>query len=94
MLSDKAEMDRRIKACKDALNELDNGLCERNFPFFEKIYPSVTNFVFFKTSRAREIFEYLLSRSIAVRFMGDYLRITAGSSEENSALMKALLDFK
>ena len=94
MLSDKAEMDRRIKACKDALNELDNGLCERNFPFFETIYSSVTNFVFIKTSKAREIFEYLLSRSIAVRLMGNYLRITAGSTEENKALMKALLGFK
>lgn len=94
MLSDKGEMNRRIKACKDALNELDGGLCERNFPFFETIYPSVTNFVFIKTAKAREIFEYLLSQSIAVRYMGDYLRITAGSTEENKALIKALSEFK
>ena len=87
-------MERRIGACINALNELDNGLCEKNFPFLEKIYPSVTNFLFIKTSKAREIFEYLLSRSIAVRQMGDHLRITAGSSEENMALMRALLDFK
>lgn len=94
MLSDKGEMNRRIKACKDALNELDNGLRERNFPFFETVYPSVTNFVFIKTAKAREIFEYLLSQSIAVRYMGDYLRITAGSTEENKALIKALSEFK
>lgn len=94
MLSDKGEMNRRIKACKDALNELDGGLCERNFPFFETIYPSVTNFVFIKTAKAREIFEYLLSQSIAVRYMGDFLRITAGSTEENKALIKALAGFK
>ena len=94
LLNDTNEMERRIQACRNALNELDNGLCERNFPFFEKIYPSVTNFLFIKTSKAREIFEFLLSRSIAVRLMGDHLRITAGSSEENMALMKALLDFK
>lgn len=93
MLSDKAEMQRRIKACKDALSELYNGLCERNFSFFETIYPSVTNFVFIKTAKAREIFEYLLSQSVAVRYMGDYLRITAGSAEENKELMKALLGF-
>ncbi len=93
-LSDKKEMERRIKACKDALNELDNGLCEVNFPFFEMVYPSVTNFLFIKSSKAKEVFEYLLSQSIAVRYMGDYLRITAGSSEENKALMKALLGFK
>lgn len=94
MLSDRAEMTKRIKACKNALNELDNGLCERNFGFFETIYPSVTNFVFIKTSKAKEIFEYLLTQSIAVRLMGDYLRITAGSTEENTALMKVLLGFK
>lgn len=94
LLSDRKEMEKRIKACINALNELDNGLCERNFSFFETVYPSVTNFVFIKTSKAREIFEYLLSQSIAVRHMGDYLRITAGSSEENKALMRALLGFK
>lgn len=94
MLSDKGEMNRRIKACKDALNELDGGLCERNFPLFETVYPSVTNFVFIKTAKAREIFEYLLSQSIAVRYMGDYLRITAGSTGENKALIKALSEFK
>ncbi len=94
IISDKAEINRRIKACRDALWELDNGMCERNFPFFEKIYPSVTNFLFIKTDRAKEIFDYLLGRSIAVRFMGNYLRITAGSTEENTALLKALLGFK
>ena len=94
LLSDKKEMERRIKACVDALSELDNGLCERSFPFFEKIYPSVTNFLFIKTAKAKEIFEYLLTQSIAVRHMGDYLRITAGSSEENKVLLKALLEFK
>lgn len=94
VISDKAEINRRIKACKDALRELDNGICERNFPFFEKIYPSVTNFLFIKTDRAKEIFDYLLTQSIAVRLMGNFLRITAGSTEENTALLKALLNFK
>lgn len=93
-LSDIWEMERRIKACKDALQQLYNGLCEKNFPFFEKIYPSVTNFVFIKSSKAKEIFDYLLSCSIAVRYMGDYLRITAGSDEENKALINMLSDIK
>lgn len=94
VISDKAEIDRRIKACKDALRELDNGMCERNFPFFETIYPSVTNFLFIKTDKAKEIFDYLLTRSIAVRYMGKYLRITAGSYEENTTLFKALNEYK
>lgn len=103
MLSDKAEMDRRIKACKEAVKELqeilsqikiENGMFDTYFSYFKTVYHSVTNFVFVKTLKAREIFEYLLSQSIAVRHMGDYLRITAGSSEENEALMMALLGFK
>lgn len=93
LLSDKTEMQRRINACKAALNKLDNGICERNFSFFETVYPSVTNFLFIKTSKAKEIFEYLLSKSIAVRCMGDHLRITAGAAEENMALLKALNGF-
>lgn len=93
LISDIGKMNSRIEACRTALGELDKGLCERNFKFFETIYPSVTNFLFIKTSRSKEIFEFLLSKSIAVRLMGNYLRITAGSSEENMELLKALSSF-
>lgn len=59
---------------------------------FERVYPTVTNFVLVKTDRAQEIFEKLKTRSIVVRFMGDYLRITAGSPAENKRLLDALCD--
>ncbi len=89
-ISDSKEMKRRIEACITARKELYGDLNCRNYPFFETIYPSVTNFVFIKTSKAKEIFEYLLSNLIAVRYMGDYLRITAGNETENKALLTAL----
>lgn len=89
-ISDSKEMKRRIEACITARKELYGDLNCRNYPFFETIYPSVTNFVFIKTSKAKEIFEYLLSNSIAVRYMGYYLRITAGNETENKALLTAL----
>ncbi len=54
------------------------------------VYSSVANFVFVKTDRSREIWEYLKSRSIVVRLMGEYLRITAGTAEEVSAVLRAL----
>lgn len=92
-LKDKDEMNRRIKACRRSVKHLYNALIEAKFPFAEVIYPSVTNFVFIRTGKAKEVFEYLLSRFVAVRFMGDYIRITAGSDEENAALIKALKDF-
>ena len=56
----------------------------------EKVYDSVTNFVFIKTSLSREIYERLLESSISIRYMGSYIRITAGNPEENAAVVKAL----
>mgnify|MGYP003318475544 CR=1 FL=1 len=37
-----------------------------------------------------EGYEKLLEKSIAIRFMGNYIRITAGTNEENIAVVKAL----
>ena len=57
---------------------------------FDMVYPTTTNFVFIKTPCAQYIYEELLDRSIAIRCMGDYLRITAGSKVENEAVLDAL----
>ena len=57
------------------------------------VYPTKTNFVFVKTSFGKELFEFLKTRSIVIRYMGDYLRITAGSEEENTAVIGAIKDF-
>ena len=54
------------------------------------VYSSVANFVFMKTSCSREIWEYLKGRSIVVRLMGEYLRITAGTKDEVEAVLDAL----
>ena len=94
LLHDKQAAAEHIELCKAAKKELFDGIKELNIPYFEVIYPSVTNFVFIKTTSAREIFDYLLSKSIAVRYMGNYLRITAGSHEENKAVLSALKEFK
>ncbi len=45
-------------------------------------YPTKTNFVFIKTSAAKELWSFLKDNSIAVRLMGDFLRITAGTKAE------------
>lgn len=73
------------KELQEAVNEL-----ALKYTKFEKVYDSVANFVFIKTSAAKEIHEKLLERSIAVRYMGGYIRITAGSKEENKAVISAL----
>ena len=57
------------------------------------VYSSVANFVFVKTDRSRAIWEYLKSRSIVVRLMGEYLRITAGTADEVATVLRALGDY-
>lgn len=94
LLRDKQDMAKRIELCKAARTELYSGLKDLGASYFKTIYPSVTNFVFIKTSRAKEIFDFLLAKSIAVRCMGDHIRITAGSCEENKAVLEALKEFK
>ena len=57
------------------------------------VYSSVANFVFVKTDRAAEIWEFLKSKSIVIRLMGGYLRITAGTEAEVAATLAALNEF-
>ncbi|MBS7175809.1 MAG: aminotransferase class I/II-fold pyridoxal phosphate-dependent enzyme, partial [Clostridiales bacterium] len=58
----------------------------------EDVYPSCTNFVFLKVKGSKQIYQALLERSIVVREMSPYLRITAGSGHENRALIRELTD--
>ena len=94
LLRDKQDMSKRIELCKAAKTELYDGLKNLGVSYFDTIYPSVTNFVFIKTPCAKEVFDFLLTKSIAVRCMGNYIRITAGSHEENKAVLEALKEFK
>ncbi|MGI5958100.1 MAG: pyridoxal phosphate-dependent aminotransferase [Massiliimalia sp.] len=91
-LSDKEYLNRALNAiCEETarLNKKLEDLSQR-YPVLEKVYPSCTNFVYVKTEKSREIFENLLKRSIAVRLMGGYLRISCGSGIENEIVLKNL----
>ena len=57
------------------------------------VFESVANFVFMKTECSREIWEYLKAKSIVVRLMGEYLRITAGTEHEVDAVLNTLREF-
>ncbi len=57
------------------------------------VYPTKTNFVFVKCSFGKELFDYLNTKSIVIRYMGDYLRITSGTPEEIKAVTDAIEDF-
>lgn len=57
------------------------------------VYSSVANFVFVKTDCSKQIWEFLRDKSIVVRLMGDFLRITAGTEEEVKKVLTALGEY-
>ena len=67
-------------------------LAER-FPGEMEVFESDTNFVFIRTGKYAEIFRYMLEKGIAIRKFAGYLRITAGTREENRAVLAALQEF-
>ena len=85
---------RRILLSRD---ELQAGL-ERiagQFAGQMEVVPSVTNFVVVRTPQAEALFNKLLSDSIAVRYFKNLsaLRITAGSTSENAAVLDHIRRF-
>ena len=63
---------------------------DKQYSCFGKVYEPCTNFVFIKTDDFQKIYEYLLENSIAIRKFGGYLRITAGTAEENAEVIRVL----
>jgi histidinol-phosphate aminotransferase len=55
-----------------------------------KVYKSETNYIFIETDFASDIYQELLKRSILIRKLGNALRITAGTKEENDILIAAM----
>lgn len=63
------------------------------YPQFFTVVDGCSNFVFIKSSVGRQLFEYLLSQGTAIRYMGDYIRITAGTDQENGVLVSQINEF-
>ncbi|MBQ7783067.1 MAG: histidinol-phosphate transaminase [Oscillospiraceae bacterium] len=80
-----AEIVRNRKMLQNAVAELAQSCYA-----IEKVYDSVTNFIFIKTSKSEEIYHKLIDRGILVRYMGNYLRVTAGTEKENHIFLSAL----
>ncbi len=95
VLSQKELMDKAVITLLYAKKELFEGLCqlEEMFPNSMRLYQSCTNFVFVATPYAKEWHRFLLDNSVAVRYMGDYLRITAGSPQENETVVRLCREF-
>ena len=90
----KEYLKKRQKTIVNSKEMLYNGLVEIAGKQSDiTVFSSVANFVFMKTGRSREIWEFLKSKSIVVRLMGEYLRITAGTDGEVGAVLSALGEF-
>lgn len=87
-----ADRAKSAVALKDSLYEKLWELVE-NKKADARVFATHTNFVAVKTPLAARLHEQLLKKGISVRFMKpDLLRITAGSEDENAALLAALCE--
>lgn len=80
-----------IKNTKQLFNSVNE--LQQKYNCFEKIYDTVTNFLFIKTDRYEEIYKFMLENSIAIRKFKGFLRVTAGSDEENKKFMEVIEKF-
>lgn len=87
ILSDKEYLNNCIEEIKKSRDYLYNAL--KKFDNIE-VLPTKTNFAVVKTEKAFTIYEELLKKKIAVRCFDGFLRITAGTQEENEELIKEL----
>ena len=88
------ELIAAAQAVIDSRNELYNSftaLAEK-FPGKLSLLPTAANFVYvrFPDVQAKRIFDALKSEGIVVRCMGDHLRITCGTREENAEVIRLL----
>lgn len=75
---------------KNELQKMMNTLKEEFPNIILNVYNSKTNFIFIKTRYSKIIFENLLKNSIAIRYMGDYLRINTSNTYENEVLFNTM----
>lgn len=85
---------RRTAEVRENREKLYEALAELVSHYFvlEKVFRSQTNFILVRTQRSALITEKLAERDIAVRSIGNYIRVTVGTEEENEAFLRELED--
>jgi histidinol-phosphate aminotransferase len=89
------DMIKELVGMRDALA----GVFEK-MSIVEKVYPSDANFLLVKIRDAKKIYKYLLAKGIVVRdrsnvqLCEDCLRITIGTEDEITMLVKAIKDYQ
>jgi histidinol-phosphate aminotransferase len=97
-LENESQMRANVSAIIRERGDLVNSL--GGFSFVKKIYPTDANFVLVRTDDADRIYEFLLNQRIVVRNRNNVelcegcLRITAGTPDQNAALLNALKSYE
>ena len=92
VFSHKKELQNAKKQLLKSVQSLYNGINQLTTAYSNrvKVFETCTNFVLVETNEAKTIFDYFLQNGVAVRLMGRYLRITAGSEHENAEVVRLL----
>lgn len=80
---------RSIRKSRDELYQELLELKDRKADILN-LYPTTTNFIFMKVKDAALVFEEMKKKSISIRYMNGYLRVTAGRKMENDAVIRVL----
>jgi len=95
ILSDADCYRKSIKVIKENTKALYNALLGLvKLGAFEKVYDTKTNFIFAKTEKAQEVYEFLLSKGIAVRCFPGHLRVCSGTRDEMNLFLKEISAWK
>ena len=96
-LEEVGQVNDMIKLLVDMRNALAQVIA--SMPHVIQVFPSDTNFILVKIPKARQLYEYLLSKGISVRdrsalkLCEDSLRITVGTEQENTLLVDAMYEW-
>ena len=91
LYEEKSFLKNRIKTIVENTKWLYNELVGiQNTVSDFKVYETKTNFVFIKTSFSKDLWQYLIDNSLVIRYMGDYIRITSGTKEENCEVIRLI----
>lgn len=86
------EIAANIATIKEATNQLVAGVEALIVKYDEvvRLLPTSTNFLYIEVKDAPGLFQRLQDHGVLVRQMGDYLRVCAGTTAENTAFLQAL----
>lgn len=97
LTNNQSKKDNMVASILEERERLSKELVE--IPCVEKVFPSDSNFLLVKTTAAREIYKFLLTKGIVTRDRSTIylcegcIRMTIGTKEENDALLLSLKEF-